>query len=257
MSPQQQLYDRWAPEGAVWSTWVKPVLFAKMPDVTALLDGTHSAPAPFDVSWAPPVSERVAIVVDLPGADSVNAGLALAGQGYRPVPLYNVVPGPPTLAAPSAVDVGPVMGALWRGGDALEQLNLPYDAPPAFLLDSRRLASGAPRPGGFDNRWVVLPQDFPSATFLASQGIRRAVLVQDNAGQPRSDLAHVLRRWQDGGIVVDGLSPAPDARPARLDVAKPRMFKWMLYALAATIGLRRSSAGGFGSIVPMPSSSHG
>ena len=32
MSPQQQLYDRWAPEGAVWSTWVKPVLFAKMPE---------------------------------------------------------------------------------------------------------------------------------------------------------------------------------------------------------------------------------
>src|SRR5688500_3725879 len=258
MTPQQQLYERWAPEGATWSTWVKPVLFAKMPDVAAPVDGTHSPPAPFDVSWAPPAGDRVAVVVDLPGADSVNAGLALAPRGYRPVPLYNVVPGPTALNAPAAIaaiDVGPVMNALWRGGDALAQLNLPYDAPPAFLLDARRTPSSAPKPGSFDNRWVVLPQDFPSAPFLLSHGIRRALLVQDISGQPRSDLAHVLRRWQDAGVVIDAISLGAGAgvHVATLDVAKPKMFKWMLYALAATMGLRRSSAGGFGSLVPMPS----
>src|SRR5688572_17723477 len=107
MTPQQQLYDRWAPEGSIWSTWVKPVLFAKMPDVTAPLDGSHSAPAAVDVNWAPPAGDGVAIVVDLPGADSVNTGLALATRGYRPVPLYNVVPGP-TSSKAQAVDVGPV-----------------------------------------------------------------------------------------------------------------------------------------------------
>ena len=228
-----------------------------MPNVAAPLDGTHEAPPPFNVSWAPPAKDGAAIVVDLPGADSVNAGLALAEfGGYRPVPLYNVVPGPPSTMS-VAVDVGPVMNALWRGGDTLSRIELPYDAPPAFLLDARRMSANAPRPGEFDNRWVVLPQDFPSATFLQSHGVRRVLLVQDGAGQPRSDLAHVLRRWQDAGLGIDGLSPRTDARSARLEVAKPRWFRWMLYALAATMGLRRSSAGGFGSLVPMPSSSHG
>jgi hypothetical protein len=258
MNPQQQLYERWAPEGSTWSTWVKPVLFAKMPDIAAPLDGSHAPPAPFDVSWAPPVSDRAAIVLDLPGGASVDAGLALAERGYRPVPLYNVVPGPAeTRPIAAAVDVAPVTGALWRGGDAIAQINLPYDAPPAFLLDARRMPPSAPRPGQFDNRWVVLPQDFPSATFLQTHGIRRVLLVQDVSGQPRSDLAHVLRRWQEAGIVIDSLVPGAGVRPVTLDVARPKMFRWMLYALAATMGLRRSSAGGFGSVVPMPSSSHG
>ena len=42
-------------------------------------------------------------------------------------------------------------------------------APPAFLLDSDRMKAPAPDPGRFDNRWLVFPQDFPSAAFLRSR----------------------------------------------------------------------------------------
>jgi hypothetical protein len=34
------------------------------------------------------------LAVDLPGADSVEVGFALAAVGFRPVPLYNASPGP-------------------------------------------------------------------------------------------------------------------------------------------------------------------
>jgi hypothetical protein len=257
MSPQQRVFEHWAPAGAPWATWAKPVLFAKMPAIlTPVWDAHPSRPALFDVSWSPAAAQRVAIVVDLPGAQSVNAGLALAQRGYRPVPLFNCVPGPLAAWPMVAIEAVPIMEALWRGATYLDQLNLVYEAPPAFLLDSNRRAKSAPPPGGFDNRWVVLPQDFPSVTFLLSQNVRSALLVQDQPGQPREDLAHVLRRWQDGGVAIESIAVAPGAHPhpMALRVNKPPMFRSIFYLLLATFGLRRSSAGGFGSVVPMPSS---
>jgi hypothetical protein len=40
-------------------------------------------------------------------------------------------------------------------------------------------------------------------------------------------------------------------------VAKPKRFRSIWYRLLAIAGLRRNSAGGFGSVVPQPSSSGG
>ena len=34
------------------------------------------------------------LVLDLPGHSGVTAALVLAAGGYRPVPLYNALPGP-------------------------------------------------------------------------------------------------------------------------------------------------------------------
>jgi hypothetical protein len=103
----------------------------------------------------------------------------------------------------------------------------------------------------FDNRWVVLPQDFPSGTFLKANGIDRVLLLHDRDGQPREDLAHVLLRWQEAGVAIAAARPGGAA--AELRVARPSRFRAAWYALLVTFGLRPNSAGGFGSIIPMPS----
>jgi len=83
-----------------------------------------------DLNWLPDAGDKVALVVDLPGAEGVAAGLAFAGRGYRPVPLYNALPDPHALPplpidvqiqAPflrhlaAIVDVMPIVNALKQG----------------------------------------------------------------------------------------------------------------------------------------------
>src|SRR5436190_11211390 len=97
---KEELFEIWAPPNGRWSPWVKPVLFACMDGEPALAAG---ASVGFDTSGIPPVQNNAALVLDLPGAEGVWAGMAAASQGYRPVPLYNAVPGP---AAPIFTSIG-------------------------------------------------------------------------------------------------------------------------------------------------------
>jgi hypothetical protein len=74
---------------------------------------------------------------------------------------------------------------------------------------------------------------------------------------PAKDLAHVLRRWQEGGLtlaIVD-LSTGSIDRDAR--VPKPSMFRLAWYAVIALMGLRRTNVGGFGAVVPESSGRSG
>jgi hypothetical protein len=246
----QQLYELWAPPGGLWTPWVKPVLFAQLQSNPA----EHKFPGDWrqrPIGWAPSPADRTAIIIDLPGADSVLTALALADKGYRPVPLFNCCLGPSPV-----LNLTPVVDALNLGNEVLSKLAIPYHAPPAFVIDSRRSKGDTePTPGKFDNRWVVLPQDFPSARFMLSHGVQQAVVAHHRVGQPETDLAHVLRRWQEAGINILRVNPMRDERPAPLQVARPSHFREMWYTFLATVGLRRNAAGGFGSAIPIPSSS--
>jgi hypothetical protein len=186
-----------------------------------------------------------AVLVDLPGPESVLTGLELARQGFRPVPLFNNAFHPGAL-----VDVGPVLRLLLDRAEEIRSLALPPDAPPAFLLDSRRMTGDA-KPGAYDNRWMVFPQDFPSASFLLSRNLHRATVLQR---QPAEDLAHVLLRWQEAGIEISAWDPTAGGSPQPLQVRKPSKFRHLWYRALVLMRLRRNSAGGFGSIIPMPSS---
>lgn len=257
-----QLFETWAPPGSVWSLWAKPALFA---NIAANIVITGS-PAAGQEPPPPPSSPReetrlrvledsaTAFVLDLPGAQSVELGLALARAGYQPVPLFNTAHHPSAL-----VNVRPVLDQLNAGAEELRRLGTRPGAPPAFLLDAGRSTLSPPSPGMFDNRWIVFPQDFPSATFLLSQGIRRVVLLQkaSPSGQPRGDLAHVLRRWQEAGVEIYLQDPAVDEPPRPLTVQRPSSFRSLAYRALALFGLKRNSAGGFGSIIPMASSGGG
>jgi hypothetical protein len=222
------------------------VLFAQAADAPP--DDAPPQTTALDLSWIDARDGNTAVVVDLPGALSVELGLALAAGGFRPVPLFNACDG-----RDAALDLKPIVRRLLDGAASLSQRALPDDAPPAFLLDSRRMEVAAPPPGKFDNRWLSFPQDFPSASFLASRGIRRVILV-DTRPAPRDDLAHTLRRWQEAGLEIlrkEWDSPSP---PAPLDVPRPSRFRSTWHRVLALVGLRRNSAGGFGAVVPVPGS---
>jgi hypothetical protein len=206
----------WAPEDAPWSPWVKPVLFAHIDRTplesvafreTALPEGWHAGL----------VAPGTALIIELPGEAAVWAGLAAAEVGFRPIPLFNALPGPPGErsfvpfglgALPiSAVDVRPTIAALavaaprLRGGSR-HRSTLALDAPPAFLVDSRRLdGRGRLVPGRFDNRSAHSLSDFPSAQRLRTGGVDQMVVVLD-AARPGWDLVPTLEHYRRGGITV-------------------------------------------------------
>jgi len=253
-----EIFEVWAPAEARWSPWTKPVLFACMDRAPGM---SPLSVVPFDTNWLPMAEEKVALVLDLPGADGVAAGLTLAERGYRPVPLYNAVPGPTSSLATAAlpgpialVDVEPIACALWHGTERLRQLSLVPEAPPVFLLDATRRGEGRfAAPGRFDNRSISFTTDFPSPNFLIAQGVRRAVLVQVAGDQPQPDLAHTLRRWQEGRVGVDLKRLDVAGQPVLLDVRKPSGFGVLWHRTLQLLGLRRHALGGFGGFIPHPS----
>jgi hypothetical protein len=193
------------------------------------------------------------IVIDLPGAMGVHAGMRLARIGYRPVPLYNSCP---SSGGDSMIDVVPIISAIVAGASEVPSLQLPATAPPAFLLDSKRRygSNRIATPGMFDNRSVSLPTDFPSGNRMVADGVERAILVQEAQTAPQEDLAHTLLRWQEAGIEIAAVRLSHSESPQRVVVTRPSMFRCMWQRVLATAGLRRNPLGGFGGTLPLPSS---
>lgn len=235
-------YKIWAPDGALWAQWAKPVLFMST-------RGGHIDLATPELPWAEAPDGRTALIVDLPGVEGVEEGLALAGLGYRPVPLYNGVDGPGV--GLSLIDTQGLVFALRVGAGALQNISLPAGAPPAFLLDASRMNSRAKRPGWYDNRWCVFPQDMPSASLLRAHGITRIVLRTRVMRVP-DDLAHVLCRYQEKDIRIEICCKSKNDQYKAITVSKPSRFKGLLYRFQAISGLTRNAAGGFGGLVPEP-----
>jgi hypothetical protein len=209
----ERIFEAWAPDGALWTPWAKPVLFANLSRVSG---------------------------------SPVLAGLALANLGYRPVPLYNV-----NVAANAVVDVDAIAGALRVGADAMREMRIAADAPPAFLLDANRMRPmRTVAPGKFDNRWIVMPQDFPSGTMLMSRGINEVLVLIVGDGPARGDLAHVLLRWRRAGLAILSLDVKGAERPREMRIEPPSLFRRAWYRLIALAGLRRSNVGGFGAQIP-------
>jgi hypothetical protein len=235
-------FAAWAPEGDFWSRWAKPVVFAS---AGAFIDEPVTLPS-LDELPVPGSFDPSAIVVDLPGEESVLMGLALAGRGYRPVPLFNGTWGPNAV-----VPVDRIARALGGGVAILSKHTLPAGARPAFLLDAGRGDTrGSGEPGRYDNRWIVLPQDFPSAATLLSKGITGVTLVRRANPLPDQDLAIVLRRWQDAGIRMRCVTTDTNAAHENLSLVVPTGVRWLWYGALALMGLRRSNVGGFGAQIP-------
>jgi hypothetical protein len=247
-----ELFEVWAPSGAPWSPWAKPVLFAAQSPVPAgASQNWQAARGRARALWTPVAMSETALVLDLPGPVALALALDCATQAWRPVPLFNSCPGPQAL-----VDNESIRAGLAEGAYMLREASLPAAAPPAFVLDCHR-TDGAPAPQRFDNRWVVFPQDFPSAARLAAAGLRRALLLPHGRSEPRTDLAHVLLRWQQAGLEILAHDLASSSPTAPLSVPKPSRFRAFGYRALVALGLRKNSAGGFGGLIPSPSAGGG
>jgi hypothetical protein len=259
---KEEVYSVWAPDGCEWSPWVKPVLFAfLLDDQRAEADAEN----PEFASSFPPADSDTFLVADLPGPRGISLGLRLAGRGYRPIPLYNALP-QPSLPASSGllqtlfsgdsstrqiqpvVDVLPLIYALRRATEELRTLRIPLDAPPVFLLDSRRRGAGNVIPVGmFDNRSVTFPSDFPSAEFLKGRGMRNVVVVQE--GQvPEFDLALVLREWETGGLNLSYQAVGLRWDPQPLRLPEPSWLRRLWFWVQSHLDLQRHPDGGYGAI---------
>lgn len=191
----KEIYRVWAPLGAKWVDWVRPVPFVEMDRYKKgySFTNTNIPPAHFIET----VEEDTAIIVDLPGAESVLKGLALAKLGFRPIPIYNG-----TIeqdGARATVDNQSAGVALRWGTSFLAQMDIPKDAPPVFLTDRNRLQRFKMLESLFDNSWDVYPQDLPSAEYLQQNGIRKIIVVGDSIAK---DLKKILYPYQKKGLVI-------------------------------------------------------
>jgi hypothetical protein len=254
MKTGRELFEIWAPQDSVWSPWVSPVIFAQI-ELTEESDGV--AEEAIAIWHEQTASQETAILVDLPGDDAVKLGLLLAQIGYRPVVVINASPGPTEFLLttssqpPVVLDMASVVKEICAGTLRLQLIPLAADAPPAFILDGRRTLGTRPLSDElFDNRWMVFPQDFPSASFMLEHKVKRVILVQARNAQPLEDLSHVLLRWQEAGIEIFAKAGADARPPSRIIVTKPSRFRAVWYRALAILGLRRNSAGGFGAFRP-------
>ena len=251
----KDLYRIWAPDESIWSRWVSPALFAPI----ECMHGTGaSTPALASLTW-PEVStlSQAAAVIDLPGADAIRFAIALARRGYRPVPVINASPGPSSLpfsrssAGNKSLDLNALANEICAATFFLQNLSLPPTSLPAFILDSKRLSGDKEASKEiYDNRWMVFPEDFPSAAFMIERGIKQVILVQQDNWPPQTDIAGVLVKWQRSGIeVLLKVSTATDA-PHKITVSAENRVIEFVHRLLISLGVSHGSVGGFGSSSP-------
>lgn len=191
----KEAYKVWAPFGKKWTDWVRPVPFiAAEADVKGYHAGNLLIPKIdfVDESW-----KQAAVIVDLPGDESVEIGLALAKLGYRPIPIYNG-----TIEQKNAratVDNQTVGAALLHGAKLLEQMEIKDDALPVFLLDKNRLNRFKLDVSVFDNSWDVYPQDLPSADYFLQNGIQKIIVISNTLSR---DLKAIFRKFRKKGIRI-------------------------------------------------------
>lgn len=264
------LYRTWGPpDASPWSAFHRPTLFAALDGIRPEnANPTH--PGGFEVATAPRhapswVDMRTAVMLELPGAVSVAyaAWLARAAK-LQPVATFNNWP-----HASELVDASRVLGALlyyasWvhEAWDGIEGVT-----PPALMLDANRLGARPPHPLDFDNRYYLLDSDLPTAAMLAKAGIERVAYVHP----PRRPDAPP-DAWDDmddtNPYLVEIAKRMPVYTvPAQLDTwglgeptkYEPRVRKTPFTTVKdpAFRGFRRNAAGGFGVLVPEPSSGGG
>ena len=191
----KEIYQIWAPYGKKWVDWVRPVPFIEIH--TQKKGYCVSALEIPEAICIEPADNKTAIIVDLPGADSIEMGIALAKRGYRPIPIYNGVE--EQQGARATTDNQSIDVALFLGAEKLKDIAIPDDAPPAFLLDTNRLQRYKMDDSIFDNSWDIYPQDIPSAKCFLNEGIEKILIIGDSVSR---DLKKVLHDFQKKGLRI-------------------------------------------------------
>ncbi len=194
----KEIYKIWAPTGKKWVDWVRPVAFVEMEHFAkgygsfGTIDNSGHRAEYADDAW-----KDAAIIVDLPGGESVREGIALAKKGYRPIPIFNGTAEQKNSRA--TTDNESASLALMQYAEELTKIELSQEARPAFLTDRNRLQRYRMDFGIFDNSWDVYHQDLPTAEYFLANNIYKIVIVGQTVAR---DLAKILYPFQKKGIEI-------------------------------------------------------
>jgi len=167
------------------------------------------------VCYLKEIQADTAIILDLPGYESIMEGLALAMLGWRPVPLFNGT-NEQQGAIPLVENHGIERALVW-GAHELNEIKTDISAPPAFLLDSNRMHRYKPQESYFDNSWDLFNQDMPTAEYFKNNEITKIIVRGETINK---DLAKILYELQQKAITImftQGYEP-----PEKILVKKPQ-----------------------------------
>lgn len=190
----KEIYKIWAPFGAKWTDWIRPVPFTQLNNVKSEEYFNNYIPK---INYIEDSKADIGIIIDLPSYESVNEGIALAKLGFRPIPIYNGTNG--QAGAIATVDNTALELSLIWGAVQLKNIVLDDNGPPAFLLDSNRTNRFKMSEKVYDNSWDVCSQDMPTAKFLLNNGIKQIILRSNII---RKDIAKILYGYQKEGLTI-------------------------------------------------------
>ena len=116
----RDIYEVWAPEGARWVEWVRPVPFYGIDENFKKYDLLDFIIP--NISYVTDDLKHTAIIIDLSGNEGIKEGLALAKLGFRPIPIYNGTV--EQKGAISTVDNTSIKIGLIKGALELKKMNI-------------------------------------------------------------------------------------------------------------------------------------
>lgn len=188
----EEIYKIYAPNGAKWTEWIRPVPFVA-------IDTYDRKPSSNwldrKAMFLEEYQKDTAIFVDLPGKESIEISIDLAHIGYRPIPLFNGTDEQKGSQCTTATYI--VESCLINGAEKLKNIKLKSDTNPAFLLDSYRTNRYRAKESIFDNTWDLYAQDIPSLKYFKENGIRKIIVVGNTI---QRDLRKIFFEFQNMGI---------------------------------------------------------
>ena len=161
----KEIYKIYAPVGAKWIEWVRPVPFVAIDTYNRKpISDWQDRKAIFIENY----QSDTAIFIDLPGKEAIELSIDLAYKGYRPIPLFNGTD--EQNGAQATTDTYLIESSLINGAKKLKDIHLKNDANPAFLLDYFRTNRYRAKESIFDNSWDLYKQDIPSAQYFKRNG---------------------------------------------------------------------------------------
>ena len=198
----KEIYKIYAPDGAKWIEWVRPVPFVAIDTYNRkILANWVDRKELFLNKY----DQDSAIFIDLPGNESIELGISLADIGYRPIPLFNGTDG--NTNSQTIVDTYLIESCLINGSEKLKNMHLKVDANPVFLLDSYRTNRYRANESIFDNSWDLYKHDIPSFEYFSQNNINKIIVVGNTI---QRDLKKIFLKFQDAGMefyLTDGYMP--------------------------------------------------
>ena len=191
----KDIYKIWAKENSKWANWIRPVPFVGINENMKIYEISDFVIP--KIKYITEFEKNTAIIIDLPGNDSIGEGLAIAKLGYIPIPIYNGTDEQP--GAIATVDNNNIKLGLIKGSLELEKIKIENNALPVFLLDSNRVNRYKMDVSIFDNSWDIYPQDMPTAEYLLKNDISKIIV---RAEKIQRDLSKILYKFQKRVIKV-------------------------------------------------------